>query len=108
MKTFCGDFWLAASLGLLLVLPFVVLELMFGQTSYSDFPVPLFGSLWFLAAMLIAALAPMIQTLRTGGILLVNPLTLALRIALIGVIAAFFFGLIEDQMPCFLGAPNCD
>jgi hypothetical protein len=51
---------------------------------------------------------PITTTLRDGGSLFAHPINL-----LIVVVISFFFaagvgGLIADQMPCFLGVPNCD
>jgi hypothetical protein len=33
---------------------------------------------------------------------------MALRVSLVGLFAWLGVGLLIDQMPCFLGVPNCD
>ena len=30
------------------------------------------------------------------------------KVVLLGLVAWYWIGLVIDQMPCFLGAPNCD
>lgn len=37
-----------------------------------------------------------------------NPIDLFIRISLSNLIAWKWAGIVLDQMPCFLGIPNCD
>jgi hypothetical protein len=37
-----------------------------------------------------------------------NPINLLLRVAFLALIAWMWGGILIDQMPCFLGVPNCD
>jgi hypothetical protein len=99
---------IASVVGFLLVLPFILLELRYGQGSYSSFPFPLFGILWLLPTLLAAAIAPLVQAVRLRGSLGADPFALVMRIAFIVLIGTFWIGLVQDQMPCFLGVPNCD
>ena len=91
-----------------LVAPFVVLELWYGSHNYSSFPYPLFAMLWLLPAAFIITIAPLVRTVRTGGSVLAQPVTLMVRIGFLALVALFWIGLVKDQLPCFLGVPNCD
>ena len=76
-----------------LVLPFVLLEAV-NRGVDRNFPVVLFALMWMLAAAFVA--------------ILMRPSRPLLRVVLLIPIAAFWVGLVVDQMPCFLGVPNCD
>ncbi len=98
----------AAIIGSILILPLVILELVYGQASYSNFPVPLFAILWLLPVMFVLMIAPAVRGVWGGSAILANPTVLLFRLAFAVLIAVFWAGLVIDQMPCFLGVPNCD
>lgn len=102
------NLFIATAAGLLLVMPFVGLELTYGQTSYSGFPWPLFGMLWLLATIFIAVVVPMVQSLLAGNGLRAHPATFVLGVLVLVITASMWVGIVNDQMPCFLGVPNCD
>lgn len=108
LKAVFSNLTLAVITGALLVLPFVILELTMGQKSYSGFPLPLFGILWLLPAIFTLVAASIARTVRAGESLLTHPAAFLFRIAFLAIIAIFWAGLVNDQMPCFLGVPNCD
>ncbi len=108
LKGVSSNLGLASILGFLLVLPLMVLELTYGQKSYSSFPTGLFVILWILPVLFVLILAPVIQSIRSGNNIAANPVTLVLRIAFLVLITVFWLGFVNDQMPCFLGVPNCD
>jgi hypothetical protein len=57
----------------------------------------------------IALLMPIVRNLRqAGNSLMANPVGLLLRIVFLLLIAWMWASLLIDQMPCFLGVPNCD
>ena len=85
-----------------LVVPFVVLEWMNRQ----EFPVPLFGFMWIMPLAFILILTPLVRDIRAGTA--INPLKLSVRIVFLVLIAGLWVSLVNDQMPCFLGVPNCD
>ena len=91
-----------------LVLPFVYLELRNGSQNSADFPYPLFIVLWALPAASLLSAIPVVRTLRAGRNVLDRPGVLAVRVAFLILAAWFWVGLVNDQMPCFLGVPNCD
>lgn len=108
LKGILSNLKLAVIVSFLLVLPFMIMELVFGQNSYSSFPFPLFGILWFLPVMFIVIFTPIVRNMRAGNSIFANPITLLFRVAFLVLIALFWGGLLNDQMPCFLGVPNCD
>lgn len=98
---------LAALFGFLLTLPFMILEFTFNASGSTVNYLVLFGFLWILATLIVALLGSLIQTLRAGSIS-VRPLTLLLRITGLTVVVMIWGRLVIDQLPCFLGVPNCD
>src|SRR5687768_10943844 len=99
----------AAIIGLLLVLPFVILELLFNPNKQNPLdPIALFGFLWLLGTVFIFLLTPLVQSLRAGDQLAVKPVTLLLRVTVLVFIAWLWGANVIDQLPCFLGVPNCD
>jgi hypothetical protein len=99
---------LSLIVGLLLVLPFAVME---WSTSTgaprSDFHVAWFVAMWFSAALFLQVLMSMVHAMRAGTFAIANPVWFALKLALLAVIAWSWVGLVVDQWPCFLGATGC-
>ena len=100
---------LAILISFLLVLPFPILQVVYSQLSLrkSDNFV-LFGLLWLLSMAFIVSVIPIVRTIRMGNSLLANPITLLLRVAFLALLAWMWGVIIIDQLPCFLGVPNCD
>jgi len=92
----------------LLVLPFVALEIINRRSFHEGFPYVLFGILWLLPIAFFAVLLPIVQDVRTRNKLFAKPAVLLLKVALLGIIAIIWGSVILDQLPCFLGVPNCD
>lgn len=90
----------------ILVAPLVYLELRYA--SYSDFPYALFAILWLVGAAFILAAAPIVHAVRAGESVLKRPALLTMRVVFLLLAAMFWTGVVSDQMPCFLGVPNCD
>lgn len=108
MQSILTNLRLPAIMSSLLVLPFMILELVNRRNFNEGFPFPLFGLLWVLPIIFIITLTPIVQTVRTGNSVMAKPISLLLRVALLLFIAWFWSGIVIDQMPCFLGVPNCD
>jgi hypothetical protein len=89
-----------------LILPFAVLELVNNRAARSDFPVALFAFMWLNALALTALIVSISRTLRSPG----RRYTVSLAVRALAAIALAWMGVagIVDQMPCFLGVPNCD
>lgn len=98
----------AALISFILLLPFMILESVNRRNLHESFPVALFGFLWLLPVTFIVILVPMVRAVRTGQGVMANPINLLFRVTFLALIAAVWgWGLI-DQLPCFLGVPNCD
>ena len=91
-----------------LVAPLVYLELRYGTQSYSRFPYALFSILWLVPAAFVFAAAPLMRAVRAGKNVLERPGVLVVRVVFLVLAALFWTGFVNDQMPCFLGVPNCD
>lgn len=100
----------AAVVSFIVVLPFALLEFAFGTVTGQGVPdlILLFGLLWLLAAAFIVVVMPVGQKMRAGDRVAAKPFNLLLRVALSALILMMWVGVIIDQMPCFLGVPNCD
>ena len=101
----------AALISLVIVAPFAFLELRYNaETSRSliHFPLPVFGLLWLLATAFIITAGSIVRTVRAGERLLAHPVTLLFRLVFLALVAWLWGGLFIDQLPCFLGVPNCD
>ncbi|HEX8248381.1 MAG TPA: hypothetical protein VF599_09435 [Pyrinomonadaceae bacterium] len=108
MKNILSNLKTAAIISFFIVLPFVIFELAFNtRRNVYDFIV-LFGFLWLLSAAFVALLMPLVQNLRAGNGVAAKPFNLLLRVAFSALIIMMWTGIIIDQLPCFLGAPNCD
>jgi hypothetical protein len=110
MKAIATDLRPAVMIGFLLVLPFVVLEFLFNTPSWEGArgTAALFGFLWLLPTAFIVVLAPMARTLRAGSGITAHPAALFARVAFLALVAMAWGSLLIDQLPCFLGVPNCD
>lgn len=97
---------ISASAGLLAVAPLMVLERI--NQPNSAFPFALFAIMWLLAALFVAILMPLARKIRRENGVSSHPTTLLLGAFVLVIFAAMWGGLLVDQMPCFLGVPNCD
>src|SRR5688500_12560634 len=100
----------AALISFLLVLPFAILEALNNTINRQNTLglVVLFGLLWLLPVVFILILVPTVRKVPAGNGGTANSLGLLLRVALLVAVAMMWGGILIDQMPCFLGAPNCD
>ena len=108
MKNILTNLRSPAIISLLLVVPFIIMELVNRRNFNEGFPFPLFGFMWVLPILFILTLTPMVQTVRAGNSLMANPISLLLKVAFLLFLAWFWGNIVVDQMPCFLGVPNCD
>ena len=110
MRTSTGDLTSAALISSILILPFALLESLNNTITRQNAPglIVLFGLLWLLPVAFIFILMPVVRNLRAGHGLMADPVNLLLRVALLALVALMWAGLLIDQMPCFMGVPNCD
>ena len=92
----------------LLVFPFMILELVHRRNFSESFPITLFGLMWLLPMIFIVILKPMVRNVRAGNSLIAHPINLVIRVTFLVLITILWAGILIDQMPCFLGVPNCD
>ncbi|HZJ23563.1 MAG TPA: hypothetical protein VFD54_09660 [Anaerolineales bacterium] len=97
-----------AIISFILIIPFMILELVNRRNFNEGFPIPLFVIMWILPVIFIITLMPIVRNVRAGNSILAKPMVLLLRAVFLIFIALFWAGLLIDQMPCFLGVPNCD
>jgi hypothetical protein len=101
-----------AIIGFLTTLPFMILELVNRVNRWNfneDFPrIILFIMMWLLATLFSLTVTPIVQNVRVGNNVLAKPVTLVLRVVFLAFLVWLWFGLVLDQIPCFLGVPNCD
>lgn len=97
-----------AIISTLLVVPLVVLEVMNRRGFAEGFPVPLFAALWLLPVVLLLTLMPVLRALRSGDTFRTHRVNILIRVAFLILVAWLWISLLLDQMPCFLGVPNCD
>ena len=100
----------AALISFVLVLPFALLEALNNTVTRQNAPglIVLFGLLWLLPMAFVVTLVPMVRAVRAGSNLMANPIYLLSRVAFLALIAMMWGGIMIDQLPCFMGVPNCD
>jgi len=109
-KSIATNLKAAAIISFLLVLPFAILESLNQTITRQNAPglILLFGVLWLLPTAFIVILVPVVRAVRAGNSLLAHPITLLFKVAILVFIAWFWGSLFIDQLPCFMGVPNCD
>jgi hypothetical protein len=108
--TIATNLKLASLVSFILVLPLAILESLNNTITRQKAPglVVLFGLLWLLPMIFIVTLLPIVRAVREGNSRMANPVNLMLRIAFLALIAMLWGGIVIDQLPCFMGVPNCD
>jgi hypothetical protein len=87
------------------VLPLLVFELL-NRDLDGKFPVPLFAVLWVLPFAFVLLFPSVIWPSTCKGAA-TQLRRLATTVCLLGI-ALLWGAIVLDQMPCFLGVPNCD
>jgi hypothetical protein len=95
-------------IGATLVAPFIVLQLVNRRRFHEAFPFVLFTFMSLHSLFIGLLLAPALRRLRAETTL--SALTLGHWAGLsLGVFLGYVYaGVVIDQLPCFLGVPNCD
>ena len=97
-----------ALISFVLILPFMIMEAVNRRNFNQSFPIPLFIILWLLPVLFILILMPIVKNVRAGNSIAGNAVILLIRVILLSFIVWMWVGIVIDQMPCFLGVPNCD
>ncbi|HLL77163.1 MAG TPA: hypothetical protein VK421_18060 [Pyrinomonadaceae bacterium] len=110
MNSITTDLRSAAVISFALVLPLLILEALNNTITRQNAPglALLFGVMWVLPALFVAVLLPLVRNVRAGQSVVANPVSLSLRIAFLALVAVVWTWALADQLPCFLGVPNCD
>lgn len=110
MKAITTNLRLAALISLVIVMPFAVLELLSTGINQQNAPglAVLFGVLWLLPTVFMSILMPLVRNLRAGNSILANPVSLLFKVVFLALIVIVWGSIVIDQLPCFLGVPNCD
>ena len=108
MQSVLKTFGSSALISLLLILPLMIMEVVNRRNFNEDFPIGLFVMLWLLPVLFILTGMPILRNVRAGNSILVKPVILLIRVVFLILIVWFWGNLLIDQMPCFLGVPNCD
>ena len=110
MKNIVTNLGSAALISFLLVLPFAILESLFNTVNTQNGLglVALFGLMWLLSMAFIVILVSLVRSVRAGTPIMANPVTMLFRVACLALIAMMWGGIVIDQLPCFLGVPDCD
>lgn len=91
-----------------LVVPFAILELITRRGYNEEFPFTLFAFMSVLSLVIVTLITPVLRRIRADRSL--GALTIAewAVILLIAVLGYAYVSVVIDQLPCFLGVPNCD
>lgn len=104
-----APFRIPAVIGFLTTLPFMILELVNRRNFNEDFSrIILFVMMWLLPTLFSFTVTSLVRNVRAGNNVLAKPVALVLRVVFLAFLVWLWFGLVLDQMPCFLGVPNCD
>ena len=108
MKINFTNFRSPALIGLLFVIPFMIMEVVNTRNINAVFNVPLFGIMWLLPVLFILTVIPIARDVRAGNSILAKPIILLIKVVFLIFLTWFWTSLLIDQMPCFMGVPNCD
>lgn len=105
----------AAIISFFLVLPFLILAIFNRPSALSLRDVldqtVVFGLLCLLPIIFIVILMALVRNVQAGNHRMATPANLLLllsRVAFLVLLVMFWGGFMIDQLPCFLGVPNCD
>lgn len=104
LKSFGASLLICTSL----VAPFIVLQLVNRRTFHEDFPYVLFTFMSLHSLFIVLLLTPALRRLQAERSLrALGPRHWAGL--LLGVFLVYVYAnVVIDQLPCFLGVPNCD
>jgi hypothetical protein len=97
-------FMLPVFAALIITFPFMALEFKNQHYSARDFPVALFAFLSAVSAVIALLWMSILRSIKTAG----NRLLILARFTLLLSLAILWWEIVNDQLPCFLGVPNCD
>ena len=108
MQTILTNIRFPTILSFMLIIPFMIMEVVNRRNFNEGFPIPLFIFMWLLPLLFMLTGMTIVRSVRAGNNVLAKPVFLLIRVVILIFIAWFWAALLIDQMPCFLGVPNCD
>ena len=108
MKNLQKDLIVAAVISLIILLPFIMMEILNRKGMPESFPVFLFAFLWLLQGAFLFLILPLVKKLWIGKGFQLKFTALLVRLPVMIFIAWMWSSILVDQMPCFLGVVNCD
>lgn len=108
LKIFPGTLRTAAIVSALPVIPFMILETINARNLPPDFPIVLFALMWLMALSFVLVFASLLRGTAPESRTTAHTIGRVTKGALLLLIAFLWISIIRDQMPCFLGVPNCD
>lgn len=104
LKSFGASLLISAAL----VAPFLVLQLVNRRTFHEDFPVVLFTFMSLHSLFIVLSLTPALRRLRAERSLRALGFGHWAGLLLGVLLVLVYANVLVDQLPCFLGVPNCD
>jgi hypothetical protein len=96
MKNVLANLRSPAILSVLLVVPFMILEVVNRRNFNEGFPVPLFVILWLLPMLFILIVTPIVRNIQAGNSLAANPVIFLIRVVFLAFIVWTWFGIVID------------
>lgn len=94
--------------GATLIAPFAILELVNRRAFHEEFPFLLFTFMSLHALLIVVLLSPVLRRFRAERRLSALKLGHWIGLAVALVLVFAYASVISDQLPCFMGVPNCD
>ncbi len=104
LKPFVTSLLISATL----VAPFVVLQLVNRRAFHEDFPFVLFTFMSLHSLFIALLLTPALRRLRSERTPRALKLSHWAGLVLSALLIYAYANVVIDQLPCFLGVPNCD
>ena len=95
-------------IGAMLVAPFMVLQSVNRRAFGEEFPFALFVFMSLTSAGIVLALTPGLRRLRSERRLAALTLGHWAGLVAAALLVCVYAAVVLDQLPCFLGVPNCD
>jgi hypothetical protein len=95
-------------ISLALVVPFILLQWVNRRAFNEDFPFVLFTFMSLHSLLIVLLLTPALRRLRAERHLRALKFGHWAGLAVSAVLISVYVNVVVDQLPCFLGVPNCD
>ncbi len=104
LKSFLSALLVSATL----VVPFIIIQWVNRRAYHEEFPFLLFTFMSLHSLLIILSLTPALRRLRAERSLRALKLRHWAGLVLGVFLAYVYANVVIDQLPCFLGVPNCD